>query len=378
MPRTTVNFLWRNSAITSGFRSGVTLHSHTSHSWENLSWLSGYRSQFPGLELMIKLADWQHRSATRQRLDLGRAFWKPPLAPAEALRVEQGQIHGLGLPALVSLTDHDDLESGLALLTIRNSRKIAVSLEWTAPFGPTFFHIGVHNLPPESARATAAVLAEYRARPDEERLPQILEWLNEAPGTLIILNHPLWDEAGIGAEGHMAALGLLLDRTKPWIHALEINGLRSWGENRRAIELAEAYAMPVVGGGDRHGLEPNAILNLSRARGFAEFVEEVRHGGVSDVLVMPQYREALRLRWLETLKDIFRPYETATGELSRWTSRFFYEGEDGVRRPLSELWQGTRHDFLQPLFAFLRISDSRHLRPALRFMLGERTGAIPA
>ncbi len=378
MAKTVLHFLWKDRAATAGFRAGASLHSHTSYSWENLAWLSGYRSQFPGLSLVLKLARWQHHLASGEKLDLSRAFWTPPLNASAALSVEANQIRALGLPALVSLTDHDDLRSGLSLVAIRRSRKAAISLEWTVPFGSTFFHLGVHNLPAAHARETAALLAAYTTQPSASRLKETLDLLNESPETLIVLNHPLWDEAGLGMSEHANALRLFLACCRDWIHGLEFNGLRSWAENKQVLELAAVCGLPVVGGGDRHGLEPNAILNLTQAQTFPELVAEVRFGRMSHVLLMPQYREPLRLRWLETLKDIFRPYATAKGEVSRWKDRFFYQGEDGVRRPLSVLWQGTRADVLKPLFAFLRISESEQLKPALRFLLAERAGAIPA
>ena len=64
--------------------------------------------------------------------------------------------------------------------------------------------------------------------------------------------------------------------------------------------------MPAISGGDRHGLEPNANLNLTTRRSFAEFAAEIRRERLSAVLFMPQYRETLGMRWFETVKDIVR------------------------------------------------------------------------
>jgi hypothetical protein len=44
-----------------------------------------------------------------------------------------------------------------------------------------------------------------------------------------------------------------LARYGQWIHALEVNGLRLWPENRRVLEMARNLNYPVVSGGDRHG-----------------------------------------------------------------------------------------------------------------------------
>lgn len=378
MKPTTLHFLWRDRAVVGRFRAGASLHSHTHYSWESLRWLAGYRSYGPVLPLLLRLWGWEHRRRSGERFDLSRAFWTPPLDPVEALRVEARQIQEVGLPALVSLTDHDDIESGLSLLAVANPRSIAVSTEWTVPFGSTFFHLGVHNLPAAKAREIAAQLQGYSAHPTGSRLRETLELLNQFPDTLIVLNHPLWDEAGASLLEHTSSLRLLLACCARWIHALELNGLRGWAENTQVLDLAAAWGLPAVAGGDRHGLEPNALINLTNAQTFSEFAAEVRYGRTSHTLLLPQYREPVRLRRLETVRDIFRAHSAAGAEPSHWTGRFFYEGRDGVRRPLSAVWRNDRLALPKPLLAFLHASESERLRPALRFVLANRAEALPA
>ena len=111
-----------------------------------------------------------------------------------------------------------------------------------------------------------------------------MDLLNSCAETLVVLNHPLWDEKGIGAEEHRRALGELIERHGSHIHAFEINGLRCWQENGETAALGRARNVPVVSGGDRHGREPNAILNLSAAESFADFVHEVRYERKSHVV----------------------------------------------------------------------------------------------
>ena len=156
----------------------------------------------------------------------------------------------------------------------------------------------------------------------------------------------------------------LLSGYGSWIHAIELNGLRSWDENGEALELASTWQLPAISGGDRHGLEPNANLNLTHARTFAEFVVEIRESGASTVLFMPQYRETLGMRLFETVKDIVRCHPQA--RRPRWIDRFFYQCEDGVTRPISELWPNEGPALLRSIFAMLRISESQSLRAALR------------
>jgi hypothetical protein len=66
--------------------------------------------------------------------------------------------------------------------------------------------------------------------------------------------------------------------------------------------------LPVISGGDRHGHQPNAVLNLTDASTFSEFVLEIRDDKVSRVLVMPEYWEDLKTRKLEILADFFHTY----------------------------------------------------------------------
>jgi hypothetical protein len=363
MRRTTLHFLWRDRDVPNRFPTAISLHGHTLHSWENLRFLHTFRLPVPLIPAVLHIAARRHRRATGCELELGRVRWTPPLSPQEAHRLETSQIQELGLESIVSLSDHDDIESGFALRRQASGGAAPISCEWTIPFGPTFFHVGVHNLPIARAGAIDADLRGYTACPEPRRLAELLEMLDACDGGLTVLNHPLWDEADIGAAGHHAALAALLSGCGKWIHAVELNGLRSWKENSEAAELARRWQLPAISGGDRHGLEPNANLNLTHARTFSEFAAEIRVG-LSQVLFMPQYREPLRLRWFQTVKDIVRCHPGA--QRSRWVDRFFYECDDGVTRPLAELWPDEGPALLRSFFAMLRISESQSLRAALR------------
>lgn len=348
------------------FRSGVSLHSHTSRSLEHLPILHSYRSNYRIIPAVLRIADRQHRHATGEPLTLERAFWTPPVEPEQAVAIEMAQIGGFGLTAMVSLTDHDSVEAGLSLAGLVNPHRTPVSTEWTVPFGGTFFHFGVHNLPVERAAAILSQLLAYTHRPRAAILGELLGWLSRDPGVLVVLNHPMWDEGRIGAGPHAATVRRLLSEHSRHIHALEVNGLRSWPENSLTLGLAAEFAMPVVAGGDRHGVEPNACINLTRAETFPEFVAEIRGGGSSDVIFLAQYREPLSLRWLEAARDILRFYPDAPPHRRRWTERFFYQGGDGIIRQLSEIWGDARTTPLEIVLSLVRLMGRPALRPALR------------
>src|SRR5262249_4702833 len=166
---------------------------------------------------------------------------------------------------------------------------VPVSVEWTAPYEETIFHIGVHNLPPARATSWMTAFAEYTAKPDAAKLGEFLRGLNANPAVLVVLNHPYWDSESIGPEAHRRSLQSFLATSQWLVQGLELNGMRSRRENREVIALGEAIGMPVISGGDRHGCEPNAALNLTHAATFDEFVCEVRERRRSDILLMPQF-----------------------------------------------------------------------------------------
>ncbi|HEY6987607.1 MAG TPA: hypothetical protein VH369_04450 [Bryobacteraceae bacterium] len=298
------------------FSTGVSLHSHTLHSRETLSFLGRYK------RIAGRNGTW---------LDLSRAWWTPPLGPYEAWLIERNHIEqGFGLSPLVSLTDHDDIEAPLKLRVLGECRHVPVSVEWTVPYGPTFFHLGVHNIVHRrTARSIFADMQSFTAA-------SMLEALAANPGTLIVFNHPAWDEHGIGQAEHLMLATQFMRAHSEFIHAVELNGFRPWKENRMAWQMAQAMGKPIVAGGDRHALEPNTLLDLTNAGSFPEFVEQVRNGW-SDVLVTNQYRESLRLRVLQSVQETLQEYQAHACGWRRWRDRVFYECDDGVVRPLMTL-----------------------------------------
>ncbi|HMJ60503.1 MAG TPA: hypothetical protein VK493_02030, partial [Bryobacteraceae bacterium] len=127
------------------FQTGVSLHSHTLHSREPLSFLYRLAERIGPLCGALKRSEAQFRGKDGSQLDLARAWWTPPAGPLEAWLLERNHIEQrFGLAALVSLTDHDDIDAPLKLRVLGECRHVPVSVEWTVPYGPTFFHLGLH------------------------------------------------------------------------------------------------------------------------------------------------------------------------------------------------------------------------------------------
>ena len=366
-----LNYLHRCPEIRRDFRSGVSLHSHTLHSREGVGLLAKAIRTLPGLGALLRR---QHRKlgGTDFETDVSKFWWTSPLSASQALGLERSQIEEkLGLQALVSISDHDNIEAPSQLQFLASNDGVPVSVEWTAPFGRSYFHIGVHNLPPRHSQQTMARLREATNSRQPEMGSALLHELAERPGVLLVLNHPLWDLPCIGQDGHNRLLLEFLRQHRQCIHALEINGLRDWRENRGVVRLAREIGLPILSGGDRHGREPNATLNLTNARTFAEFAEEVR-SGVSYVLVMPQYLEPLRLRIIQTIWEIVRDDDEHSLGWTRWQDRVFMDCADGEARSLTELLQGRQTPLLLRQFVrTVRLLASPQLRPALQFAMAE-------
>ena len=130
---------------------------------------------------------------------------------------------------------------------------------------PQSFHLGVHNLPSARAAEWMATLEDFTAHPSDARLTEILAALNAEPNVLVVFNHPMWDLYLVGKEKHEFLVNEFLQKNGAFLHALELNGLRHWDENRAVRRLAEKWNMLLISGGDRHGVEPNANINLTNA-----------------------------------------------------------------------------------------------------------------
>lgn len=376
MAHNRLHLFWKEQSALECYRTGVSLHSHTNLSEESLALIPPYTDGVPYLGRAIRRQQESYQKKTGRVFDFERAFWTPPLSPVQAFDLEASQIHTLGLNALVSLSDHDCAEAGFHLQMAREGAHAPISTEWTIPFGPTFFHVGVHNLPANRAHRIMDQLAECTADARPEKLHQTLTWLNEEQSVLIVLNHPFWDEAKTGEIQHSYALGRLMELYGRYFHALELNGLRSWQEQQRVGWLSRGTGLPMISGGDRHGCEANSLINLTNADTFADFVEEIRTEKVSTVMFMPQHREPLRYRVVQTIWDVMRTYPENPKGRQNWSDRVFFRDDDGVARPVSMYWSGNEPAIVKRFSSAIRLVESPHIRAMLRRALAEREPAV--
>ena len=363
---TKVFYQWMEPGVAVEYRTGVSLHSHTNHSQECLGFLVKIVQQRPIVKRFFEHKIRRCKAKSGFQVDLTKTYWTPPLSPRMAFDLESGQISELGLHPLVSITDHDNIEAPILLQALKgNSEQVPVSVEWSVPIGNVLFHLGVHNLPAANAQSILADFAEYTASPKASRATELLESLCRIPEVLVVLNHPLWDLEQTGAQIHLNALSHFLRTNGQFIHALELNGLRNWEENRAVRQLAAGWNRPVVSGGDRHGCEPNAIVNLTNAGTFAEFVEDVRDGH-SHVLVLQQYSEPMQLRVLQTVLDAIRHYPDHPRASQSWDDRLFHPLADGTYAAVSSMWTDGQPRFFERIFSILRVVEHGPMRTAIR------------
>lgn len=361
----TIHLQWKDAPAAARFRTGVSLHSHTLHSREILDFIYQAATRAPILSAAIRHGEGVYRRRHGASLDLTRGWWTPPLGPHDAWLLEKSQIEALDQNAIVSITDHDNIEAPVSLQVLDECRGTPISVEWTVPFAPTFFHLGVHNLPAGEARMLWAEMDNYRQKPDEGRLQEILTALGSLHQVLIVFNHPLWDERGIGHAAHREMALEFLRRFGANLHAVELNGLRPWSENREVIALGQALQKPVISGGDRHAIEPNAMLNLTNAETFEEFAEEVRDGW-SSVFVLRQYRESYALRIVQNMIDVLRTYERHANGWRLWSDRVFYLWHDGRARSLTESFGEDPPAAVALFVGAMKFVAAPHMRRFLR------------
>lgn len=338
MGESKVFYAWRNPEVTREFRSGVSLHSHTNQSRETLKFLAMVGSRYSFMRRLMQRHEQRAAANHGMRVEYAQSYWTPPAAPKLALDLECRQIEKLGLAPIVSLTDHDCIQAQLSLQTEYCERDSPISLEWTVPYKTQAFHLGVHNLPPARSCEWMQILASYTAHPSDRQLKEILAALHAEPEVLVVFNHPIWDLYQVGEDLHIHLVNDFLRDNRTWIHAIELNGLRNWQENRQTLRLAEKWGMVPISGGDRHGMEPNANINLTNAACFDQFAREIRNDKESRILFMPQYSQPWKHRILRSAIDIVSHYPEFPPGSQKWDERVYHPDVNGVPQPLAALW----------------------------------------
>ena len=371
LDKTRLHILRKSADLSSKAKSGVSMHCHTEHSKEMLDFIPHYAEKLPIISYFWHKERRNYLARENREMDFSTAYWSPPLSAQDVYGIEKKQIEDANLAPMVSLTDHDCIDANLAVNRANPGERAPISMEWTVPFEYGFFHVGVHNLPPDQAVDITKTLLDFtfdKVNHTKEKLTEVFALLNELPEVLVVLNHPLWDIEIVGQERHEALLKEFLRQHGRWIHAFEVNGFRSWSENKAVIELAEAVGMPIVTGGDRHGCKPNTVINLTNASTFGEFVGEIRNDKRSEVVLMPAYKQPLQSRQLGGFAEVLSHYPHFREGRRVWFDRVHIDIGDGngMRSLSAHGWKSGGPRWLRWAIWTLGVLGSPAARPVFR------------
>lgn len=373
LKRSKLHVLRQRQDLSDRAKSGVSLHCHTQHSHEMLDFVPDYAARIPLVSLGWKYEKARYERNNGRSIDFSTAYWSPPFSGQEVYESEKTQIENNNLRSMVSITDHDCIDANMSIEETDGSRSVPISMEWTVPYDIGYFHVGVHNLPRDRAVELTKILLDFtfnKEHHNKEHLNQMFSMLNDLPQVLVILNHPIWDIEMVGKERHAELLNGFIRDHGHWIHALEVNGFRSWSENKEVIELAESMGIPVAAGGDRHGCQPNTVLNLTGADTFEEFVRDIREKKTNEVALMPEYEIPLHSRQFHSFSEILKFYPEFPEHRRRWVNRVFYDNGKGQGLvPLSYYgWEFGGPKWLRASIWTLGFLGSPKLRPLFRLI----------
>lgn len=380
LERTRLHILSRPEDLSGRAKTGVSLHCHTEHSKEMLDFVPHYADKLPIINFFWHREREKYLEREGKGIDFSTAYWSPPMSGQAIYEIESRQMADAGLNPLVSVTDHDSIDACIEINEAEDNSRAPISLEWTVPFDYGFFHVGVHNLPKGNAVELTKILLGYTfgENPTDEKLTEMFAMLNDLPGVLVILNHPIWDIELVGEERHEALLKEFIKRHGRWIHAFEVNGFRSWSENKRVIEMAEALGIPLATGGDRHGCKPNTVINLTSADTFDEFVNEVRVERRSQVVLMPEYEQPLHSRQLQSFSEILSHYPAFRDGRKKWFERVYFDvgDEKGLVSLAGHGWIRGGPAWLRVAIWTLGLLGSPKMRPVFR-LVRNRKDRVP-
>ena len=291
-------------AAPSDVRAAVSLHSHSNCSREGLDFVPHLAASIPIVATLLARSIAAYEREYKRAFDFNDYFWRPPLSAAAVIESERRHIEErLDSRALVSLTDHDTLE-GPRRLRAAGHGDVPLSLEWSVPFEGTVFHLGIHALSAARADEAERAFAAFTTS-GEGDFGEICDWLLESPETFIVLNHPYWDMPRRGGLQHDSTLLAFLRRHRHRVHALELNGYRSWTENRR---------VPAAGG----RLRDSGCRRRRSSRAQPEHHRQPdRRLDIRGVRTRPARRQAHALRHLPRIHPaIQRPTGAGHGRMS--------------------------------------------------------------
>ncbi|MGA7242849.1 MAG: hypothetical protein WBX19_06685, partial [Terracidiphilus sp.] len=79
MATSTVSYLWRDQKAHQGFRTGISLHSHTNQSKETLDFLANLGSEYAVIRPLLARLENRAQAKYGVRVDYAKSYWTPPM-----------------------------------------------------------------------------------------------------------------------------------------------------------------------------------------------------------------------------------------------------------------------------------------------------------
>jgi hypothetical protein len=110
------------------------------------------------------------------------------------------------------------------------------------------------------------------------------------------------------------------------------------------------------------------VVNLTTVSTFDEFVEQVRHDRLSQVVLMPHHREPLPWRQLQSFGEILTLYPDFAEDRRNWTQRVFVKIDERGLKPLSFFWKRGGPRWVRAANWTLSALGSARMRPVFKLV----------
>ncbi|MEJ7702115.1 MAG: hypothetical protein WKF71_21135 [Pyrinomonadaceae bacterium] len=111
LKQTRLHILDKAKDLSKEAKTGVSLHCHTEHSKELLDFVPYYAAKIPIISYFWEKECLSYFGREGKEPNFSTGYWSPPLTGHEVYRLEKEQINGMGLEAVVSITDHDCIDA---------------------------------------------------------------------------------------------------------------------------------------------------------------------------------------------------------------------------------------------------------------------------
>ena len=191
MANSTISYLWRDPNAPQGFRSGVSLHSHTNQSKETLDFLANFGNQYPLMRpLMSRLERRSEADARHARELCGQLLDAADDAQAGLRPGERSRSKSWTLPRWFRSPITTTSRRPCCCAPFPARGRFRFRWSGARPMAMQSFHLGVHNLPSAKATEWMDDAGGLHRQPQRRAADRDSGALHEEPNVLVVFNHP--------------------------------------------------------------------------------------------------------------------------------------------------------------------------------------------